>query len=572
MSTMASRGEPADKSTSTRRERWLGAGIIVASVLMIYWPALHGTWLWDDGYEVARNLSLRTLRGLGDIWAGRGALDYFPLKATLQWCAWHCWGDRVFGWHLLSVSLHALNALLVWRVLAQLGLRSAWLGGLLFGIHPLAVESVAWIAELKNTLSLAPALAAFGCFIAYDRTQQRRSLAGALLLFLAAMLCKSTVVMLPMALAFYLLWRHGAGAWRSGGGLVGFFAIALALGLVTVWFQHQRALGGVAVPVGTWDVRVARAGLALAFYVKQALWPVDLMPVYPRWPVDPPAAWQFLPWLGFVLVLAWLWRNRSGWGRHVLFGVGVLAANLAPILGFLAMAYMHATWVSDHFAYAALPAAAGLIALAVDGARTVWPASLRRTGQLIAIALCLSTAVLSRMHAAHFRSSRVLWEFAAAQNSASPLVLTNLGQAWFAGGRTADALACFARALEIDASHEGARTNLGLALLVLGQREGALRELGRAVADFPGDAVAWNALSSAKLDAGDWAGARQAAEHAVAAKPNLAEAHNNLGVACAQLREAGAARSHFEQALEIDPHLESARRNLDLLSRSSAGH
>ncbi len=131
----------------------IAAGI-VGLVLFIYWPALHGGWLWDDGYEIADNPLLPDPAGLAKIWRGEGAVSYYPLKATVQWLLWRVCADDPTGYHLTSILLHALSSLLVWRLLGKLGVRHGWLGGLIFAVHPLAVESVAWIAELKNTLSL----------------------------------------------------------------------------------------------------------------------------------------------------------------------------------------------------------------------------------------------------------------------------------------------------------------------------------------------------------------------------------------------------------------------------------
>ena len=162
--------------------------------------------------------------------------------------------------------------------------------------------------------------------------------------------------------------------------LAPFFLMALVLGLVTVWFEHERAIGGAQMPVGDFAVRLARAGVALAFYFWKCLWPVELMPVYPRWAVDPPALYQFSPWLGLMLAAGWLWRRRGGFGRHVLFTVSFFVLNLLPVLGFVAIGYMHASWVADHFAYISLLGFAGGIAAIVEWASTKLPAMWRRFG------------------------------------------------------------------------------------------------------------------------------------------------------------------------------------------------
>ena len=237
---------------------------------------------------------------LRQIWLAPVGTDYFPLKTTVQWAEWHLWGDHRLGYHLTSVALHLLSALLFWRLLRLLfavgggpaGTLGPWLGGLIFAIHPLAVESVAWIAELKNTLSLPFLLLAMICYVEFDairtggaRGGVRRSPAmadppraglsggaaqrvgdnalhrywGSIGLFLAAMLSKSSVVMFPDVLLLSAWWRRGRITRREVGASAPFFALSLGLGLVTLWFQLHRAIG-YDLGIGGGLTRVAAAG------------------------------------------------------------------------------------------------------------------------------------------------------------------------------------------------------------------------------------------------------------------------------------------------------------------------
>lgn len=560
----AATGPSAISSLLAGERRGLGALLLIAVVAFAYAPALNGTWLWDDGYEVAHNPVLRDPAGLAKIWRGEAALDYFPVKATVQWLLWRVWADHPAGWHATSALLHAVSALLVWRLLRRLGVRWPWLGAVLFAVHPLAVESVAWIAELKNTLSLPLALLAMDAYLDYDERGRGGDLARSLALFVTALLCKSTIVAVPGVLALFVWWRHGRVAARAAWSLVPYFAAALVLGLVTIWFQHERAIGGAEVPVGDFATRAARAALALGFYAWKAVWPIELMPVYPRWAIAPWMALLFVPW---AVLAIWAWCRRAQWGRHVLFGGGVFVANLAPILGFIAMAYMHVTWVADHFAYAALPAAAGLLAAAAEAI-----ARRARASAAIAAAVVLSWAalwaVLSRGHAALFRDAETFWAYAVDRNPDSPVARNNLGNALLARGRPEEAAAQLGAAVRLAPRDAGSRINHGMALAQLGRIEDALAEHQRAVALAPLSPVAANALGGTLLDAGRIDEARRQFEAALRLQPSYAEAHNNLGIALGQAGDAAGARRHFEQALRLKPDLGAARANL---ARTAAG-
>ena len=249
----------------------------------------------------------------------------------------------------------------MWRLLGKLGVRLAWLGGLLFAIHPVLVESVAWIAELKNTLSLPPFLVAMCAWIDYDEHGKWTQYCLALGLFLVAMLCKPTMVMFPVVILLYAWWRRRRIGVQDLKASVPFFAVSLALGLTTLWFLHH-AMAPQAVQLGGFLSRAACAGLSLAFYFSKFLLPIGLLPTYPQWTVGRPSLVQFLPWPILFGVLYLCWANRTSWERHALLGLGFFLLNLAPFVGFRAVAYMSFTWVMDHVLYIPVIGLIGLVA------------------------------------------------------------------------------------------------------------------------------------------------------------------------------------------------------------------
>jgi tetratricopeptide (TPR) repeat protein len=542
---------------------------IVLATAWVYAPAIQGRWIWDDTEEVAANSTLRDPAGLAGIWFAPSGPDYFPLKTTVQWMEWHLWGDTAADYHLANVALHALGALLLWRVLWKLGVRPAWFGGLLFAVHPMAVESVAWISELKNTLSLPPLLLAMSAYIDFDRDRRSRDLVLAGAWFAAAALCKSSVVMLPLFLLLFAWWRRGRIGWRDIACTAPFFAISLGLGTVTLWFQEHRAIVGQDLGIGGFWTRCAIAGRALAFYSEKCLLPVGLMPVYPRWSVQPLSPAQFLPWLVFGALAAWMWRYRAGWGRHALLGAGFFVVNLAPVLGFAPMAYLRISWVSDHLAYLSLAGAAGLAAAGLG----VW---LRRARSAAAVwcfaaAAAAALALGSRIYAGAFRDDETFWAYAAARNPEAWIAHSNLGLAMYGRGLVPEAVSHYREALRLKPDFDAARVNLGNALAHSGREAEAAAEFNEAIRLRPDNTDARTGLGNLALAAGRNGEAVEQYEAVLRIRPSdadvlrsCAEAHYRNGNALGNAGRVREAASEYAAALRLWPGFAQAHANLGL--------
>jgi hypothetical protein len=225
---------------------------------------------------------LRSWHGLWDIWTGQGDADYFPLKSTVLWFVYQIFGANAPPYHILNVAVHAANAVLLWRVLRRLAIPGTLLAGLVFLVHPTHLESVAWVSECKNTLSLLFALLSLLAWFRYERGQRGRSYVASLVLFVAGLLCKTTVVILPVVLLLCTWWQqpteraflHSRSLRRS----LAFFLVAVLLGAITVWFQFGRAIGEYQLPVGGVASRVANAGKATWWYLAKAVSPTIVTP------------------------------------------------------------------------------------------------------------------------------------------------------------------------------------------------------------------------------------------------------------------------------------------------------
>lgn len=577
----------------------LAVGLAAAAVA-VYAPALRGGWLWDDPTEVLDNPLLRDAAGLGRIWRGVGTPDYFPLKTSVQWLEWHLWGANVLGYHCVSLALHVASALLLWALLRRLRIAAAYVGALLFAVHPLAVESVAWISELKNVLSLPLGLGSTLAFITFATTGRRTAYGLSLGLFTAALLAKSSLVPLPAVFALYLWWRRrktdgGAGRpsrsavsgsnpgpgqsrgtvatpWAGALALGPFLVIAAMLALVTIHFQRARVIALVAMPPEPLATRLAAGGWAVWFYLGKCLWPAGLLPIYPRWLLAPAWAWLLPSWLALGAGTAALVRLRHRpWARTLGFGLGAFVLLLTPVLGIVPLAYTRLAWVSDHLAYPALAAFAALAAAALDflmrqvaapaGANAPWYAwrkarvagspsagprparsvAAQRLLVLFTAGLLLAAAAGARSYAAHFGSEERLWRFTAARNPSAWLAWNNLGIVDAQAGRLDAAIDELQRTVALQPNLEGARLNLGRALASRGRLQEAAGQFAAALALEPGNADA---------------------------RSSLRAAHNNLGTALARAGQLEPAVAEFRLALAAEPANAGVHQNLGYALRS----
>ena len=562
----------AASANASRLLAWAKAVVIVAAGWFVFSPALHGSWLWDDRLDIQQNLLLRDASGLWKIWTQPSLLlDFYPLKHTVQWLQWQLWGNDTFGYHLTNLGLHLLSAFLFWHVLRLLGLRLAWLGALLFTVHPLVVESVAWMAELKNTLALPPLLLATCAFIAFAEQGRKRDYFAALAWFLVAMLCKTSAVMFPVTLLLFLWWKRGRLGLADAKIVAPFFAISLSLGLVTIWFQQHRAIGDGPAFIGGLATRFAVAGTSGAFYFWKCVWPANLIPIYPHWSVTPPSWWQFLPWLGVGGATAWLWNRRATWGRHGLLGFGWFGLHLAPFVGLVTASYMSFTWVMDHFAYVPLLGLIGLGVAALEALQVRLPAGARALVVAGAVALCLLLAFTSRRYSNVFRSEETLWTYTVDRNPQSWIAQHSLGIALAVAGRLPEAIAHYEQALRTRPDYPEARNSLGVALRDSARLPEAIGQFEEALRLQPNYAEAHSNLGTVLRRTGRTPEAILHYEQALRLKPDFTDAHYNLGNALQSLGRHAEAIASYKQALRIDPAMAGAHHNI-AISLFAAGH
>jgi hypothetical protein len=388
---------------------------LIAAASWIYWPDINGNWLWDDNLYFSKNNALLDWSGLLKIWFVPGTLwEYYPITETVQWFQWRLWGNNTFGYHLTNVTLHILNACLLWHLLRKCGLHFAWMGALLFAIHPMNVESVAWISELKNTLSLGPALLCVNAFINYESGGANRYYWQSLGLFGIGMLCKNTLICLPLWLLLYIWWKHGRVTLSDLMAVVPFFLIAILSATMTMWAalryeQNHGARDSTAVISHNLLSFVILTASANSFYLLKYIYPFDLVAFYPPLREDTTSPFHLLQ-MAFLCVGAFLLiRCHFKWRREVILGFGFFFINLLPIVFLIFAKYPFVIWSLDHAAY--LPFL-GLIGLTVAGFEQLYRSLSGRLRPLSLVGimfLALPISIYSRSYASCFVDAKGLW-------------------------------------------------------------------------------------------------------------------------------------------------------------------
>ncbi|MGB7218258.1 MAG: tetratricopeptide repeat protein [Vicinamibacterales bacterium] len=598
----------SSRPTASASELWPAelawGAALVAITVMAYLPALRNGFVWDDNDYVTENLVLRSLDGLRRLWLEPQSVpQYYPVTFTSFWLEYHAWGLQPFGYHLVNILLHASSAVLLWRILRRIGVAGAWMAAALFAVHPMQVESVAWVTERKNVLS---GLLFFGAFMAYLCAEPLGGGAGfrwrpylaALALFVGALLSKSITCSLPAVLLLLFWWRRGTLDRRTVLRLVPMFALGLMMAATTVWLERSHV--GAAGPEFSLSAleRMLVAGRALWFYPATMLWPNNLTFMYPRWTIDTHVWWQYLFPLAAASALAALFLARRGVGRGPLVAALCYAGTLTPALGFFDVYPMRYSFVADHFAY--LPIVALMVLVAVAGVRFVDRVA---DGSRMAVAVAASALVLlvlgiaTAAHAGAFRDPRTLWTDTLAKNPESwmahnnlglllkdedgnaeraighylealrlnpnfPEAHVNLGAALAARGERAAAVEHYRAALQIQPRFPEAHYNLGLSLQALGSIDEAIGELREATRLRSTYAEAHYALGLLLGPRGNLDEAIAEFTEVVHARPDWADAHHNLGVA---LREAGQldqAIAQFAEVVRLRPTDAQAQGNL----------
>jgi protein O-mannosyl-transferase len=593
------------------RSWWKGllVGLVLAAVtILVYRPAWNGGFLWDDDDYITNNELLTAPDGLRRIWFSLDSpSQYFPLVYTTFRIEHALWGLNTTGYHWVNLLLHIANALLVWTVLARLKIPGAWLAGAIFALHPVQVESVAWITERKNVLMGFFFLLTLLSWIAFvhERTKRPWLFYGlALLLYVLALSAKTTACTLP-AVLFLILWLQKKPiTWKRIFQIVPFLILGLAMGVLAMWWEryHQgtsRAVFAFLSPIE----RVLVASRAVWFYLSKLIWPSNLTFIYPRWDITPTHLLNYSWLLAGVITCVAIYFLRRYIGRSVEVAAAFFVVTLSPVLGFIMLYTFRYTFVADHYQYLAC---IGPIALVSAGLVNLAGTFKTARVLIMSAALCLVAllATLTWRQAAMYENIETLWRTTLARNPGCWMAHNNLGIVLFQKGQLDEAIEHYRTTLQMQPNFWDADYNLGSALLGKGHVDEAIFYCDKAVAMQPNDPDARVALANALfqkrriddaivhyqkavtirpdyflaryglghalLEKGELGAAIEHCRAALLIRPDNADCHTILGIALDEKGQSAEAIQHYEKALEISPQSVSALNNLAWLLATSS--
>ncbi len=523
------------------RTFWI-AGAVLLTVLFAYFPILQNGFIWDDDRYLTENPFLADFDGLKRLWLDvRSRPQYYPLVFTSFWVEYQFLGLDPLGYHIDNLLLHVINAFILWRVLIFLGVPTAWLVSAVFALHPVHVESVAWITERKNVLSGFFYLLSLYAFLRFyfpgksvyssDRPIQNRTsvIYGiSLFFFVCALLSKTVTCTLPAVVLLLFWWKQNRIDLKIIQLMTPFFMIGFGFAALTAWLEKVNAGAlGPEWDFSFWD-RFLIAGRALWFYICKLIWPFPIIFTYPRWNIDDSVWWQYLFPATFLLLILLLWILRKKIGRGPLTAILFFAGSLFPALGFFNIYPMRFSFVADHFQYLA---SIGILILAVAGiARLTGKAAIT-----IAILLLVFLGHLTWKQVPVYKNLFTLWSDTVQKNPNAWMAHYNLGNVFIAEQKTEEAVAHYRETIRIKPDFALAPYNLGNTLL-------AQKKTREAIIQY---------------------------QTSIRLKPEFVDAYNNLGVALLTEGNTEKAIIQFRKALDLKPDYADARNNLEFALTAS---
>ncbi|HEX3747158.1 MAG TPA: tetratricopeptide repeat protein [Bryobacteraceae bacterium] len=542
--------------------------LLAAAVVAIYaQTAGHGYVAYDDDQYVYQNHWVKAgLTAANIAWAFTTFFyaNWHPLTWLSYMLDFSLWGENPGAQHLVNVAFHLGSALLLFVALARMT-RRPWRAALvaaLFALHPLRVESVAWISERKDVLSTFFQMLTLFLYVRYVAKPALTRYLAVAAVFALSLLAKPMAVTFPLVLLLVDYWPLQRFSWpperRAARQAILEKLPLLALSAVASIFTFlaQRTYGAVAsLAYLPFSARAANAAIAYVVYIAKSLWPADLAVLYPEHNPDASSAFLAALVLAAVTVLAWVWRRKRpylavGW----LWYLGMLV----PVIGLVQVGVQS---MADRYTY--MPTIGLSLALVwavadvVEGRRP-----LRLTAGIAAAVALVALSAISFRQTEYWKSSRTLFEHTLAVTRDNHIIENNLGVVLGREGDSKGAVDLYKEALALVPNYAEANSNLAHELLKAGQFAEAEPYLTKALAENPNLATAHGDLGVLLAARGQFEDARQQFLRALSLSPEDADNESNLCFALTHLGRPQEAIAHCDAALRIDPNHANAKFNL----------
>jgi protein O-mannosyl-transferase len=553
-------------TTSTYTYALAGITLIIVIALLAFFPSLNGGFIWDDYRLITENRLIHAHNGLYHFWFTTQAIDYWPMTYSTFWGEWRLWGMNPIGYHVTNLFLHIITSLLIWLILRKLSIPGAFFAAMIFLIHPVNVESVAWIAQRKNLLAMLFFLLAIFFYLkteipspsSHNQTSSFWYWLS-LLTFILSMLSKGSVVVLPVLLLGITWWSRPLEK-RDLARIAPFFISALLFTIVNIWFQRHGQ--DVVIRNAGFVERLLGAGNVVWFYLYKAILPLNLSFVYPQWRVQADHPLWWLPLSAALTVTAVLWVYRRKWSRPLLFAWAFFCVSLVPVLGITDVYFMKFSLVSDHYQHIAI---IGVVVTAAAG-WGVWRDRMRDAVRIgadcVAVAVICTLFSLTWQQCGLYHDEITLYKDTLQKNPDCWMIHNNLGLALQNAGRPEEAIEHYQQALRLKIDYYEAYYNLGNALVQIGQPKEAIKRYDQALSFNPNYILANINMGNALTEIGQPQEAIRYYKIAIRLNPDFAETYYDLGNVYVRLGKPQEAIEYFNQALKIKPDYLQAHNNL----------
>lgn len=543
--------------------RYTGMLLIALLVCVVYFPCLHNGFIWDDDANIFANPALTEPGGLPRIWGTFDLYQYYPLTFTSFYLEHLLWGFNPPGYHVISILLQAVNSVLVFLLLQQIGVHRplALFISMLFAIHPIQAESVAWATERKNLLSASFYLSSFLAYARFIDSGRFRLYAVSLLLFFGALLAKSVTVTLPLSL---LLLEFVRGKPLTRGAVLRitpFLIPAVLMGIVAIYMEASRA-GAVGDEFSfTATQRMLIASRALLFYPAKIILPFNMCFIYPQWKINPHTLGEYWPPLLLAGVAFLLWLFRKKMPRMAWFALGHYLVTIGPASGMINFYFMRYSFVQNHFQYLA---GLGIMMVAGIAGRAVIRSSHLpfKAGFLAASLVVAGCGLLTFDQCGMYRNNTTLWNDTIKKNPACWMAFNNLGVIAVNEGKLQEGIALYRKALAINPRIIETHNNIGSAYMLQGMVDQAIAAYQQSFAISPNLAQVRANLGFAYAKKGLLDEAVAELKKAVELNPFLAEAYYTLGSLLERRGEVQAAIDTYHDAIRNNPTHHKAYNNL----------